>query len=250
MELIDPAHHHLRGAAILAALFCLTTAISWFMMTDGSVIKKERDWMPRRPEQNAAIRAAQRQAILRAALPLFARNGIDGTPVTQIARAAGVAHGTVFLYFPTKEELAAAVLTESLGTLAQRYLTVLNSDGSPLERIEHFVRFALTTVMQERDLLLFAIHILAHWQYFSALSPHLFQFSNRLTQALAQVIQEGQEAGQLGPGDPDVTAWTFFAFLQGIPLTFIHGPENNPYWEKTLNRAMLLFQPIAEGGSA
>lgn len=52
----------------------------------------------------------RRDQILSAALRLWARQGFDGTPVDAIAREAGLAKGTVYLYFPTKESMLQAVI--------------------------------------------------------------------------------------------------------------------------------------------
>lgn len=202
--------------------------------------------MPRSPEQNEAIRKAQHEAILKAALPLFAKNGIDGTPVSQIAKAAGVAHGTVFLYFPTKEELAAAVLTEFLGGQLESLRAPLHGPGRPLERIEAFVRFALGRMMSEIDLLLLAAHILAQRDRFRELTPRIYAFSHTLTTDLVAVIQEGQAAGELAPGDPKATAWIFFSLFQGVPLTFDGYAEDSPFWQAVIERTMRVFGPITQ----
>lgn len=212
-------------------------------MTVQSVIQ-EVSSLPRRPEQNAAIREAQHAAILKAALPLFAKGGIDGTPVSQIAKAAGVAHGTVFLYFPTKEDLAAAVLTHFLGQHLERLRSVLAEPGPPVARLERFTRFTLRMMIQEIDLLLLAAHILAQRDRFRDLAPRLYAFSHSLTSELIVIIREGQADGTLRPGDPEATAWAFFALLQGMPLTFDGPTESNPFWESVIDRAMRLFGPV------
>ena len=62
---------------------------------------------PPRPTDKAA-------AILAAALRLIAQAGLHATPTATIAREAGVAHGTLFLYFPTKEALFNALYLELL----------------------------------------------------------------------------------------------------------------------------------------
>lgn len=201
--------------------------------------------MPRRPEQNEAIKQAQRQAILKAALPLFARGGIDGTPVSQIAKAAGVGHGTVFLYFPTKEDLAAAVLSEFLNQHLENLLAALGGPGTPLSRIESLVRVLLGRMMHEMDLLLLAAHVLAQRDRFRELAPRIYAFSQTLVGELVSVIREGQLSGELSAGDPHATAWTFFSLVQGIPLTFDGPTENNPFWDATIERTMRLFGPMA-----
>jgi len=66
------------------------------------------------PPLAAAPRSAtdKRAALLAAALRLIARAGLHATPTSAIAREAGVAHGTLFLYFPTKEALLNALYLE------------------------------------------------------------------------------------------------------------------------------------------
>src|SRR5215467_4904730 len=62
---------------------------------------------PARKNFSRSQRKAQlKQRIVNAALKLFQRKGFDGTTTKQIARLAGIAEGTVFNYFRTKEEIA------------------------------------------------------------------------------------------------------------------------------------------------
>src|SRR5687768_8770987 len=78
-------------------------------------------------------------ALLAAARRLIARAGLQGTPTAAIAREAGVAHGTLFLYFPTKESLFNALYLELLDetqrvTSANHPLTA-NRSADPKERL-------------------------------------------------------------------------------------------------------------------
>ena len=81
-------------------------------------------------------REARYQQLLQAALRVFARDGIDGASVADIAEAAGVAKGSVYLYFDSKEALAGDLV---------RYLFVfpdesarLSKDPEPLARVLRF----------------------------------------------------------------------------------------------------------------
>src|SRR5215210_293834 len=58
----------------------------------------------------------KRAAILRAATRVFARNGYFNSKVADIARAAGVADGTVYLYFKSKEEILHSLFDRSVGS--------------------------------------------------------------------------------------------------------------------------------------
>jgi AcrR family transcriptional regulator len=72
----------------------------------------------------ATSRAEQKQdtraRILETACALFARQGITATPTLEVADAAEVAHGTVFLHFPTRDALVTAVVEEYAGRIAWR----------------------------------------------------------------------------------------------------------------------------------
>ena len=63
----------------------------------------------------------KRQRILDAALRTFVRHGFYNAKVSEIAREAGVAHGTVYLYFKSKEHLLRTIFEEQMGE-ALRYI--------------------------------------------------------------------------------------------------------------------------------
>lgn len=64
----------------------------------------------------------KRQSILEAAMRLFVENGIKGTPTSQIAKEAGVATGTLFHHFPTKEELVDELYTSIIQQVSRHQL--------------------------------------------------------------------------------------------------------------------------------
>ena len=67
--------------------------------------------MPRlAPAQRAELEAERREQILDAALRLWTKQGFDATTVDALAREAGLAKGTIYLYFATKEALLAAAV--------------------------------------------------------------------------------------------------------------------------------------------
>ena len=64
---------------------------------------------------SAQTKAATRETILRTARRLFAENGYDDTRTRDIADAAGIAAGTLFNYFQTKEAIVACLVSEAIG---------------------------------------------------------------------------------------------------------------------------------------
>ena len=77
-------------------------------------------------------KAENRCRILEAAKDLFARNGYDRTTTRDVARAAGIATGTLFNYFPTKEQIVAALAHDAVAA-AHAETSRLNPQPQSLE---------------------------------------------------------------------------------------------------------------------
>ncbi len=80
----------------------------------------------------AQAKEQTRTRLLAAARELFVTKGFDQTTTRQVATAAGIATGTLFNYFPSKEALAMSLLSEALETAPKDYLARRRGD-EPLE---------------------------------------------------------------------------------------------------------------------
>ena len=67
-----------------------------------------------------AVVADKREAILRAAVKVFARKGFFNSKVADIAREAGIADGTVYLYFKSKDEILHSVFDRAMENLSPK----------------------------------------------------------------------------------------------------------------------------------
>ena len=94
----------------------------------------------------------RRQDILEAGLKLFAEKGYNGSTTAEIARAAGVAEGTIFRHFPTKKDLLIAVLEPKvLEGLIQ--LNKEHSEDTPTEFFRCFLRNRLELIKKNESLI-------------------------------------------------------------------------------------------------
>lgn len=89
---------------------------------------------PRSRSRREAHRASVRQDIFQAARMLFAEKGLDFT-MQEVALAAGLAKGTVYLYFQDKEDLIQALVLESLERLEGLYAERLGTARTALEKL-------------------------------------------------------------------------------------------------------------------
>src|SRR6476646_7001430 len=97
-------------------------------------------------------RADKRAAILRAAIDVFAARGFFNAQVADVARAAGVAAGTVYLYFKSKDDLLVSIFERSMREgLANGRAAVARRDD-PRERLVRLARAHLARLGADRNL--------------------------------------------------------------------------------------------------
>lgn len=80
--------------------------------------------------QRALQKERTRKKIIETALTKFAQNGLFSTPTTDVAQSAGVAHGTLFAHFPTREDLISAVIQEFGSTVTRRIHQLASGEGN------------------------------------------------------------------------------------------------------------------------
>lgn len=105
-------------------------------------------------------REARHRQLLQAALRIFARDGIDGASVADIAEAAGVAKGSVYLYFDSKEALAGD-LVRHLFTFEDDGLR-LSEEPEPLARILAFCDSHEQRILSLGDDATVVLHMFGH----------------------------------------------------------------------------------------
>lgn len=154
---------------------------------------------------------AKRNAILDAALSLFSRYGLHGTPVEEIARTAGVSKTNLFYYFASKEEVYVGVLSRLLDQWLDP-LRELQLDTDPIQGIGEYIRrkilFSRTHPEASR---LFCLEMV---QGAPLLRHELETSLKELVDAKAQVIRGWTAAGKLAPIDPHHLIFSIWATTQ------------------------------------
>ena len=112
--------------------------------------KPELSRMPQTRGQKVARRET---AIIKAAGEMFNRRGFAKTTISDIAKASGVADGTVYLYFKNKQALASAVLSAFYDDLTQAAQAGVDALDAPPQRIQFLARHHLETVLSHWRLL-------------------------------------------------------------------------------------------------
>src|SRR5215203_3882283 len=104
----------------------------------------------------AAVKAApvadKRDAILRAAVKVFARSGFFQSQVADVARVAGVAAGTVYLYFRSKDDLLVSIFERTMKDAIAEGKAALVDVPEPEARLRHIARLHLERLGRDREL--------------------------------------------------------------------------------------------------
>jgi TetR/AcrR family fatty acid metabolism transcriptional regulator len=135
----------------------------------------------------------KREAILRAAIGVFARAGYFNAKVADIAREAGVADGTVYLYFKSKEEILHSIFDRSVDEAleaARKRVKLISDPGEKLRQIAHL---HLERLGADRDLaVVFQVELRGSTKFMEEFSAA--GFAEYLT-LIRSTFEEGQRAG-------------------------------------------------------
>jgi TetR/AcrR family fatty acid metabolism transcriptional regulator len=94
----------------------------------------------------------KREAIIRAATKVFARSGYFNSKVADVAREAGVADGTVYLYFKSKEEILRSIFERNTSEAVRAGREELAKIEDPREKLRRIARHHLERLGADRDL--------------------------------------------------------------------------------------------------
>jgi TetR/AcrR family fatty acid metabolism transcriptional regulator len=175
----------------------------------------------------AATPLPKHAAILRAATDVFASRGFFNAQVADVARAAGVAAGTVYLYFRSKDDLLVSIFERTMReTLGEGRAAVANVKD-PAERLRCFARLHLGMLGRDRNLaIVFQIELRQSVKFMERFSATLLR--DYLGQIRA-AIADGQHTGVFRD---DINATTaakmFFGALDEMATNWILSHRRRP----------------------
>lgn len=136
----------------------------------------------------------KREAILRAATRVFARNGYFNSKVADIASAAGVADGTVYLYFKSKEEILHSIFDRSVDQAVADAREQLENLDDPREKLRRIALLHLERLGADRDLaIVFQVELRGSTKFMEEFSAAGFAEYLAL---IRSTFEEGQRTGQ------------------------------------------------------
>jgi len=175
----------------------------------------------RRPRTVAAVPAGpKREAILRAATDVFASRGFFNAQVADVARVAGVAAGTVYLYFRSKDDLLVSIFERTMSEALAEGQRAVADVRDPAERLRRLARLHLARLGRDRNLaVVFQVELRQSTKFMERFSSTLLRDYLGLIRA---AIADGQAAGLFRASlKPTAAAKMFFGALDEMATNWI-----------------------------
>jgi TetR/AcrR family fatty acid metabolism transcriptional regulator len=164
----------------------------------------------------------KRKRILQAAVKVFARRGYFGARVSEIAKRAGVADGTIYLYFRNKEDILVRLFDEVMTEHLEKARAALRAVPGAPARMRAIAEHHLRVLGSNRDLaVVFQVELRQSVKFMERFTASWLQDYFALVN---QVIEEGQRDGSLRSDLPrKVATKAFFGALDEMVTSWIIG---------------------------
>lgn len=179
--------------------------------------------------------------ILDAAIEVFAEKGFHNARISDIAKRAGVADGTIYLYFRNKDDVLLSIFEEKMGVLIAGVHAALAGIDDPMERVRAFARYHFKQVEEHRALAeVLQIELRLSNKFLKEYRPEkLWEYLG----IFATILREGQERGVLRAElNPFVMMWAFFGALDEIAIQWVLSKKPSKFpLEATANSVADVF---------
>jgi TetR/AcrR family transcriptional regulator, repressor for uid operon len=195
-----------------------------------------------RPSPREAQRLQTRQRVLGAAIAVFQRSGMAAAEVSAIVSAAGVAHGTFFFHFPTKEHVLLELECREEARLATELARFLNNDHDLTAVLTEVARLVVD-LEQRLGSLLFKDFLGMH---FSPTRPKRDEewTDHPVIVLLVKQIEHARDLGQAHrEADPFYSAVFFLLGIYGALSSMSSGDARDTMLEKLIASAVLSLEP-------
>ncbi len=175
-------------------------------------------------------RNGKSETILRAAAKVFAQSGYFNAKVSDVARSAGVADGTVYLYFKNKDDLLTSIFSWAMGEFLTRARAELAEIANAKQKLLRFAKLHFSLLEQERDIaIVFQIELRQSTKFMKQFST---TYLAAYLQMLREIIEEGQKNGLFRPTlNAKLIAKLLFGMLDEMATNWVLSHGNHSLTE-------------------
>lgn len=180
----------------------------------------------RKLERKKAMEELTRKDILESAIEIIREAGEKQLTMDRVATGAGIAKGTVYLYYKNKQELIDSVIDFSFLPLERRWAEINDMEGEPVSKLEACLRASLELVEMNKQL-------------FKGLRNYMFNYRDKYisdpdswywttVKTFATILDDGINIGNLRPMNSMKIAALFLDSIDGlISLRILTDPSES-----------------------
>ena len=180
------------------------------------------------------------QKIIHAAVKVFAEKGFFNARISDIAKAAKVADGTIYLYFNNKYDILISLFEEEIGKLIVQVKEAIEAESEPAAKLRTFALHHLRLLEENRELAEVLQVELRQSTIFMKEYRNL-KFIEYLD-IISAIIQAGQQTGKFRPDlDPDLFKRAYFGALDELSRLWILNPNLPLTIDQTADQVCAIF---------
>jgi len=189
-----------------------------------------------------SLKEKQRQEreslILQVAEEVLLEKGYTETSIDEIAARVGIAKGTVYLHFPSKEDLVVTIFARNMQTLLEGVDGIIANQPTYRAKLEALLDFMYTGFFSKRAQLLSSIHTCAEvMNLFTQKGSSIRELWHNLATVVAALLDEGKTAGEFTTAIPTpILVGSFFSLLS--PLHYQRLREEGHFSAEELVRSV------------
>jgi|SRR6185437_4484406 len=154
--------------------------------------------------------------ILAAARKVFATRGFSDATVDEIASAAGIAKGTVYLYYPSKRDIYLAALKHGLLELQDRTRATMHAAEGIRAKLHAFIRTRIEYAEANRDFIKIYHSEFGNLANANVSDSEFQQLYLKQAKMLEGVLQDAVEKGEIRQIRTDFTGYIIYDMVKGV----------------------------------
>jgi len=131
--------------------------------------------------------------ILEAAVKVFAEQGFFQSTVSQIAKVAGVADGTIYLYFKNKDDILVQIFSYKTKQVFEGFREEVDRVADPVEKLRNLVRRHLEEFQKDRHMAI--VYQSETHQTSRRAEAQIREMSKMYLDLISEIVEQGQEGG-------------------------------------------------------
>ncbi len=182
----------------------------------------------------------KRQIIIDAALKVFAVKGFANSKISDIAKEAKVADGTIYIYFKKKDDIIISLFENKMGEFNKLLKEKIETENNPLDKLKTFIKIHLKTLSRNRELAeIFTIELRQSAKFMENYQNTELKDYAKI---LIEIINSGKKENYFKTEIPTSVIWQFiFGILDQIVLTWVRKENSTEKNLQNMIKYVLMF---------